>query len=75
MHKLYRIVHVFQYSSKRLNQIGRNVGYEPDGVSIENNNTVWQSAGVHGDVKCSEQLIARLHRLLARQRFYQTRLA
>ena len=71
----YRIVNVFQHGGKGLDEISRNIGYEPYGVSIENDDTVWQSAGVHGDVESSKELIAWLHLTLARQSFDQTRLS
>jgi len=37
---LYRIINVFQYSGKWLDEIRWNVGYEPYGVGIENDDTV-----------------------------------
>jgi len=72
---LYRIINVFEYSGKRLDKISRNIGYKPYGVSIDNDDAVWQSAGVHCDVESSKELITRLHGLFTRQSFYQTRLA
>ena len=66
----YRIINIFQHGRKWLDEIGRNIGYEPYGVGIESLDTVWQSAGVHCDIKRSKELVARLHRLLTCQSLY-----
>jgi len=57
----YRVIHIFQNSGKRLDEIGWNIGYEPYGVGIDNNKAVWKSAGMHSDVECSKELVSRLH--------------
>jgi len=57
----YRVIYILEHSGERLDQIGRNIGYEPYGVGIENSDAVGKASGVHCHVQRRKQLVAWLH--------------